>query len=38
MNLSTNMEFRHILSQEGYANTIKALKHGKKQGDMLGKL
>ena len=32
------MEFRHILAQEGYTNIIKALKHGKKQGDMLGKL
>ena len=33
MDLSINKKFRHILAQE-----IKALKHGKKQGDMLGKL
>ena len=34
--LSTNMVFTHFLAQESYANIIKAIKHGKKQGDMLG--
>ena len=38
MDLSTNTKFRHIVAQEGQANIIKALKHGKKQGDMLEKL
>ena len=33
MDLSTNAIFRHILVQ-----IIKVLKHGKKQGDMSGKL
>ena len=38
MDLSTNTKFRHILTQEGYANIIKVVNHGKKQGDILGKL
>ena len=37
MDLSTNTIFRHILAQEGQTNIIKAIKHGKKQGDMLKK-
>ena len=38
MDLSTNTIFMHILAQEGQANIIKAVNHGKKQGDMLAKL
>ena len=38
MDLNRNTVFRHILAQEGQANIIKAIKHGKKQVDMLGKL
>jgi len=38
MDLSTNTIFRHILAQEDKANIIKALKHDKKQVDMLEKL
>ena len=38
MDLSINTIFKHILAQEGQANIIKAIKHDRKQGDMLGKL
>ena len=35
MDLSTNIKFKHIIAQEDQANNIKAINHGKKQGNML---